>query len=538
MVEGIENIELKSEFPAKVDNYIKTKIDEITKESVKNGKKDQWKNQLWFGDNLDVMRKMPSDYVDLIYLDPPFNSDANYNLLVIEKDGSKSKSQIKVFEDTWTWGEDAQLTYHEIMTSPSQLIPDKLRKMIAAMREYIGECSLMAYLVNMAIRLCEMRRLLKESGSIYLHCDPTASHYLKIMMDAIYGPINFRNEIVWCYSKWTNKSTKFQQNHDIILSYGKTKDTYFNPLYTITKRYQKSLDMGYGTNVANGVKQVIVYDDNKIDEAKKKYPDYKLVIAKNKGVLMSDWWEIPILNSMAKERLGYPTQKPEALIERIIQASCPLDGIVLDPFCGCGTTVSVAQRSNIKWIGIDITHIAIGIIRKRLVDNYGKIDLEVHGEPKDVTSALKLAEEDKYQFQWWFVDALGGIPAQDKKKGADGGVDGIIYYGDDPKDPLNVKKIIISVKGGNTKPSDVRDLAGTVKREKAMVGVFATAQKPTSDMIKEANSHLPVVWQPDPNEKPIMTYPEIQIISIEDYFNGKRIKYPDVRFIGMYGVKK
>lgn len=483
---------------------------------------EDWKNKLYYGDNLDVMREMNSESIDLIYLDPPFNSGKNYNISMIEKDGSKSKAQVQAFEDTWSWGPSANLAYDELMTSTSELISSDIKGLIESNVKYLGKTSLAAYMVHMAPRLCEMKRLLKSTGSIYLHCDPSASHYLKMLMDAIFGFGNFRNEIVWCYTGSQNAHNYFQCKHDIILFYSKTKNYYFDSEsiripFNITSKY---------------------YVDDEGRKYTKKYG--KIYYVKHDGKIPEDYWiDINRLHHISNERLGYPTQKPESLLDRILKASCPPGGTVLDPFCGCGTTIAVAQRLGIRWVGIDITHLAINIIKKRLFDTYGDIQIELHGDPKDATSALSLASQDKYQFQWWFVDVLGGIPHKGKKKGADTGIDGVIYYSDDPKDITHMQRVIISVKGGTVGPKDIRDLVGVIKREKAAVGVIAIANNPTTDMIKEINSHPLNVWTRGSEDSvDWFKYPSIQMISVEEYFGGKRIIYPNIQTVGMYSTVK
>ncbi len=466
---------------------------------------EDWKNQLYYGDNLKVMRDYISDEsVDLIYLDPPFNSKASYNILYKEANGASSEAQIRAFEDTWHWGIEAEEEYHELVTEG----PKKLSDLIQSMRMFLGQNDMMAYLTMMAIRLVEMYRILKRTGSIYLHCDPTASHYLKLVMDAVFDTINFRNEIIWCYKRWPSKQDNFQKMHDIILRYSKSKNATWNQLYeAFTEQTQK--------RIKGGMKiEHIVGESGKI-----------LIRATNEkspGVAMCDYWNIPMIAGQAKERMGYPTQKPEALLERIITASSNEKDIVFDPFCGCGTAITVAEQMGRKWVGIDITHLAITLIKHRLEDNF-KSDLafyKVIGEPTDLHGAEALAEQDKYQFEWWAIGLVDARPANNKKKGADSGIDGYINFFDD--NTSKAKTVIISVKGGHVTVSQIRDLKGVLERENAPIGIFITLKNPTRPMLEEAVSagfYIPEHYQDK-------HYPKIQIITIEELLNGRQIKYP------------
>jgi len=458
-----------------------------------------WKNKLYYGDNLDIMREHIADEsVDLIYLDPPFNSKATYNVLFQEKNGTESGAQIEAFEDTWQWGIESEEEYHEIVTQG----PKKLADLIQALRSFLGANDMMSYLVMMAIRLVEMHRILKPTGSIYLHCDPTASHYLKLVMDAVFSAYNYRNEIIWSYRRWTGKSKRFQKLHDVIFFYTKNQDYTYNALYTDYTEKSLFRKQFYHTRI----KGDDVYETS-INE---------------RGVRMGDVWEIPVINSQAKERLGYPTQKPEALLERIIKVSSNEGDIVLDPFCGCGTTVAEAERLGRDWIGIDITNLAVTLMKHRLEDTFGP-DLspyEVMGDPKDLHGAKALAEQDKYQFEWWALGKVAARPAQDKKKGADKGIDGYVYFIDDASG--KAKSIIVSVKGGHVTVSQIRDLKGVLEREQATIGAFITLQEPTKNMKEEAAA----AGFYEPELYPGRHYPKLQILTIEDILNGKQLEYP------------
>jgi len=490
-------------------------------------------NLLFYGDNLAVLRGRDADgrpliadeSVDLIYLDPPFNSAANYNVLFRAPDGKASASQIEAFEDTWHWTDAAAQAFHEVVTGRHQRAGTLLR----AMRDALGENDMMAYLAMMAVRLIELHRVLKPTGSLYLHCDPTASHYLKLLLDGIFGPENFRNEIIW--QRTTAKSLmslRLPSNHDIILFYQKTDNAIWNmdtifqayneqdlPEKTAKKythvdqtgrRYRLDSLINPNPNRPNltyeflGVTRVWRWTRERMEEAHRNglvvqtrpgtVPQLKRFLDEQRGIPLGDvWTDIFPLNSQAQERLGYPTQKPLALLERIIKASSRPDDVILDPFCGCGTTVHAAQKLGRRWIGIDVTHLAISLVERRLKDAFPEAGFEVIGVPRDIASARDLAQRDKHQFQWWAVSLVEAVPQGGSKKGADRGIDGIrwVTTGNRPGD---VDRIIVSVKGGaNVSVRDVRDLVGTVEREKALGGVLVTLENPTRDMMREAASH-------------------------------------------------
>lgn len=469
---------------------------------------ESWKNKLYFGDNLDIMREhVPDESIDLIYLDPPFNSKATYNVLFQEKNGTQSAAQITAFEDTWHWGLESEKAYHEIVTQG----PRKLADLMQVLRQFLGQNDMMAYLVMMAIRLVEMHRVLKPTGSIYLHCDPTASHHLKLVLDAIFGVKNFRNEIVWSYRRYTAKSQRFQREHDIILFYGRGGQIVFNEL-----REEYGPRSGLADSHYKQDKDGRWYRWQKRSGRK----PYKVYLSE--GRRMGDVWIIPHINASARERLGYPTQKPEALLERIIKASSNEGDLVLDPFCGCGTTIAVAERLNRRWIGIDITHLAITLMRHRLADTFGTelSPYEVIGDPKDLRSAEALAEENRYQFQWWALGLVDARPAQDKKKGADSGVDGYIYFFDDNSG--KPKKIIVQVKSGKVNRGQIATLKGDMEREKAEIGAFLTLEEPTGPMIAEAAT----AGFYEPEFFPGKKFPRIQILTVNELLEGKELQYP------------
>lgn len=453
---------------------------------------------LYFGDNLDILReKIPPESIDLVYLDPPFNSKKNYNILY-KKDGQDSPSQIQAFEDTWNWNTvGVETSFNELIENKENI---KISNLMIGFEKVMGRNGTLAYLSMMTTRLIELKRVLKSTGSIYLHCDPTASHYLKIVMDVIFGEDNFRNEIVWCYSGGNNAHTYFQRKHDIILFYSKTEKYIFNAKDIVilpreTSRYY-------------------------IDEEGKKYTkkNGKIYYCKHEGKIPEDYWiDIQVLHHISNERLGYPTQKPEALLERIIKASSNEGDIVIDPFCGCGTTVAVAEKLNRKWIGIDITPLAINVIKKRMSDHSSNIKIELDGLPKDLDGAKMLAEQcghnGRFDFQYWVLSLINAIP---NEMGPDGGIDGIIRYSEiDEKFKSTYKDIIVSVKSGkNIKLSEIRDLKGVVDRENASGGIYITLYAPTNDMLKEASVSGTFKYQN-------INIPKIQICTVEDIFNGK-----------------
>ena len=477
-------------------------------------------NNLYFGDCLNILRdNIPKESVDLICLDPPFNSNATYNVLFSSATGDESGSQIEAFEDTWHWGEQSEREYDELVHQSNTNVAE----IIQALRSFLGENDMMAN------RLLELHRVLKPTGSLYLHCDPTASHYLKIVLDGVFGIKNFRNEVIWDYSfRLMDLPSFYNRKHDVILFYGKTDDSKFRMPKTGWSR----------EDILKSRKQKIILDESGEEwiwspggKGKSKNKLRKIEDIVNEGKAISDVWQIPIISSSSKERLGYPTQKPQALLERIIHASSNEGDIVLDPFCGCGTTVHAAQKLNRIWVGIDVTHLAIALIENRLNDAFPGIEYEVHGTPKDLEGARNLAERDKYQFQYWACPLVNAQPYQGNKKGADGGIDGLIHF---QLGKGKAQKIIVSVKGGNNVGvAMVRDLVGVVQREKAAIGLFVTLAEPTKQMVTEA-----VRAGFFESELIATKYPKIQILTIEELLNGtKRAEYPHEQ-LGNVSFKK
>jgi len=466
-----------------------------------------WQNKLFFGDNLEILRKhIPDDSVDLIYLDPPFNSNATYNVLFEEKSGEKSAAQITAFDDTWHWGLESEKAYHEVITRG----PDKLAALVDALRSFLGPNDMMAYLCMMALRLAELHRVLKPAGGLYLHCDSLAHPYLRLILDAIFGGRNRRNDIIWWYpNKLPTGGRVFDRQHDMLLYYIKdARQKYTYCEVRVPTEYE-------GTQLVTkktGGKRIPVYDPETGKQLR--------VPTSDKPV--GDVWRINLIHPQSKERLGYPTQKPEALLERIIQASSNEGDIILDPFCGCGTAIAVAERLHRRWIGIDITHLAITLIKNRLRTAFESelSDYAVIGDPQDLAGAKALARHNRYQFEWWALGLVDARPAQEKKKGADTGIDGIINFIDDPTGKL--KKLLVQVKSGKVTVSQIRDLKGVLEREKAAIGAFITLQEATEPMEKEAATagfYQPEHW-------PGLQYPRLQILTIEKLLAGNKLDYP------------
>jgi len=503
-------------------------------------------NTLHFGDNLEVLKNIKDESVDLIYLDPPFNSNATYNVLFSERDGLPSQAQADAFEDTWGWETGIAARAFDDATKCG----DNLAILMPSFRAWLGDTGLTAYLSMMAVRLIEMKRILKPSGSLFLHCDPTAGHYLKLLLDAIFTAQNFRNEIIWRRSASHNKlSRQFGPIHDTILFYSASEDFVFHPGRTpytkdyIAKmfRYQDEKGAyrlneitgsgvrtgqsgkpwkGYnptakgrhwaipaslraslpraGQGMATQAMLDALAKEGAIVFSPSGRPTYKQ--REGEGVPYQDVWAYQpgtkgVLQGRDEgidqdvkwlddddERLGYPTQKPIGLLERIIESSSDEGAVILDPFCGCGTTVEAAERMKRQWIGIDIAHYAITLIERRL-ERYPESSFKVEGRPTTLAGAIELAKRDKHQFQWWAAWLLGA-QRYEGKKGADRGIDANIFF---PNGPYGFGRIIVSVKGGdNVSPVWVRELAGVVDREKADMGVLVTLAEPTRGMKVEA----------------------------------------------------
>jgi DNA modification methylase len=508
-------------------------------------------NVLYYGDNLDILREhIKDESVDLIYLDPPFNSNQDYNVLFAEHDGSRSSAQVSAFKDTWRWDQAAAKAFRDVVE-----VGGRVSETMQALRRILDSTDMLAYLSMMAPRLVELKRTLKATGSIYLHCDSTASHYLKLLMDAVFGPVNFRNEIIWKrkYGK-AGPTNRFGRCTDSLLYYVKTDQAVLQTQYrasdpnyirkffrfvepdgrkyridnlaspsprpnlTYTYKGYKPPKKGW----AISKEKMALWDK----EGRLHFPSSKSGRIQRKRYLdelegeevQNLWDDILPISSQAAERLGYPTQKPEALLERIINASSEKGDVVLDPFCGCGTTVAVAQRLKRKWIGIDITHLAVSLMKHRLQSSFGRrVKYEVIGEPKDMAGAAELAQSNPYQFQWWALGLVGARPVE-QKKGADKGVDGKLFFHDDIEGG-KTKQIVLSVKSGHVAVSHLRDLRGVIDREEAEIGVLISIEEPTRAMVTEAaNSGF--------YESSWGSHPRLQILTVSELFAGKEIDYP------------
>ena len=493
-------------------------------------------NKLYYGDNLDILRRyVEKESVDLVYLDPPFNSNQDYNVLFKERNGSRSGAQIKAFKDTWIWDEESSRAYHDMVEHG----PPDVSNALQAFQKFLGHNDMLAYLSMMAPRLVELRRVLRDTGSIYLHCDPTASHYLKMLMDAVFGPANFRNEISWKRTPFAGSSKararQYPRSHDVILYYSKGEEwTWNQPELPYTDEYlarfkwqdergyyRKTLLKTYSQATLERLRS-----EGRLIEpvtAGAKY-NYKQYLEESSGTRQVDdfWADINMINPVAAERMGYPTQKPEALLERIIRANSNEGDMVLDPFCGCGTTIAVAQRLNRRWIGIDVTCLAINLMRRRLESAFGgKAEFDVIGEPTAYSEARQLAAENPYQFQWWALDLVGARPVIEKR-GADKGVDGRLLFHDDESG--KTKQVILSVKAGHLAAAHVRDLRGVIEREGAEIGCLISLEEPTQPMRAEAADAS--FYQPPLGAR---TYPRLQLLTVKELLEGKKLQLPEGR---------
>ena len=491
---------------------------------------------LFAADCLDVLNDsaaIPDESIDLIYLDPPFNSNSKYNLPFKGRD--KTHKPVEAFVDIWKWSDEDAETLDDLnrdpRTRPLATIIKFALDIESTPGKQGGRTSLGSYLLNMALRLRAMRRVLKHTGSIYLHCDPTASHYLKLVMDAVFHDFTFLNEVVWHYGKWTNAAKRFQKNHDILLAYVRTWNSHvFNKQFREQESYH--YEKGWHTNVVQGgIRQLIVYDKDKALQ-KIQSGNYDKVVYRegaSKSAL-PDVWNIPIINPMGNERLGYPTQKPLALLERVIKASSNEGDTVLDPFCGCGTTVHAAESLSRTWIGIDISKFSTGLIRDRILHNFKYLnvdDLDLRGTPDSVAEARVLARRDPFEFEKWVCGYIGaeGMFREPGERGADGGVDGVLKFFP-VREGRKVKPeyAIVQVKGGNVSADAVKALHETVRRYEATAGVmvcFADQLRTVENQRVKAT--FSDAWG---------SYPVIQGFSIENLLRDGQLDLP------LYGYKR
>lgn len=537
-------------------------------------KKENIHKKLFYGDNLDVLRKYIKDEtVDLVYIDPPFNSKRNYNQ-IYNNIGKEDKAQAQAFVDTWTWDDDAIRGFDEITKTETSRFSKQTVFLVSGLEKVLGKGSLLAYLIHITLRVNEIQRILKPTGTFYFHCDPTASHYIKIILDSVFCTKggDYLNEITW-KRNFTKKGSQYSMNRfanncDIIFFYSKSSDyTFITPKVKLTdtkeivelydkidekgRRYKsepielpammarENLRYEYkGYTPANGwmmsKEKLIELDKNeKLYFTKNGKPRRKNFMSDYTGSEVDNLWlDILPLGQKQAEGMGYPTQKPEALLERIINASSKEGDVVLDAYCGCGTTVAVAEKLGRKWIGIDITYQSISLILKRLEDSYGKAiinKIELNGVPQDLESAIALAnkKEDKTrkEFEKWCVLSYSGNRAIiNEKKGADGGIDGVAFINDfdDNGSDVGIKSILFSVKS-DKKPhvSYIRDLNGAMQREGAVMGYFITLYPPTKDMLEEAKKIGKYK-----NEYFGKAYDRIKIVTVEQLLLGEEFDVP------------
>ena len=538
------------------------------------------------------MREIASDTVDLVYLDPPFKSDLNYNVLFKADGLTADEAQLTAFKDTWTWDEAAQATYDELQNATNVTLVN----FVNALHVGLERTPMLAYLVNMAIRLIEIHRVLKPTGSMYLHCDPTASHYLKMLSDAVFSPIYFRSEIIWRRTGSHNKMKRWAPIHDVVLFYTKSDDYTWNSprrpymLGHVREHFVEAENGGYKTdyygNVLSGsgtrggesgmpwrgfdptakgrhwaipgkiwdevgIDPVGLTQHEKLDLLYEKgfititegeaWPMYQLTISPGDGPAAPDIWayqpytegtvfgttagidaDVRWLSTQDAERLNYPTQKPLGILKHIINASSRPGDLVLDPFCGCGTTIAAAQMLARRWIGIDISPFAIELIRRQRLEGAFPhlkvgVDYEIAGLPTTLQGAQMMADRDKKGFEIWAVAKIDGIP--NSKKGADKGIDGRIPFKPDGK---TTKFAVVSVKGGKLKADDVRSLIAVSKREETSslgFGVMVVLNPPTSGMKSDAASAGTMEIHGN-------RYPLVQILTIEDILKGKKPHLP------------
>ena len=523
-------------------------------------------NTLYYGDNLDVLRQHVADAsVDLVYLDPPFNSNADYNVLFAEQDGTRAAAQIEAFKDTWRWDEAAAEAFHAVTTGDVAMENPRVADAMRAFATLVPESDMLAYLSMMAPRLVELRRVLKDTGSLYLHCDPTASHYLKLVLDAVFGPENFKSEVIWKRTGTHSSAKRWGPVHDTVLFYSRDEDRMkwnrqFIPLDPKhAARHYRHIDeqgrrFAHGELTAPGTRngrsgavwhgfdvtklgRHWMTTVEKLDEMDKAgqihwpkgggWPRLKKYERDGEGRAVGDVMaDIPPINMKAAERLGYPTQKPEALLERIIQASSDEGDVVLDPFCGCGTAVVAAQKLKRRWVGIDVTHLAVNLIKTRLKGSFNleaKKDYRVVGEPTSLSGAAELAANDPFQFQAWALGLANARVASSAKKGADRGIDGKLFFSDEEKKSAKTKSALFSVKAGKVGVAMVRDLVGTLDREAkngAVIGVLISMNEPTEPMRKEAASagRYDSPWG--------TSHPRVQLLTVGDLLGGKRVDLP------------
>ena len=479
---------------------------------------DKRVRELYRGDCLDILEDyVEPNSIDLIYLDPPFNSKSTYNLPFKDKD--KSYRSVEAFVDTWTWmtDDDIRLAEMEKSLEPDLQLLAQIVGFVRAVERMSGRrvkraSSSASYLLNMGLRLRAMRSTLKDTGSIYLHCDSTEGHYLKLVMDVIFEKKNFKNEIVWFYPSMSAARKQFPKKHDSILFYTKSKNWTFNG-DDVREQYDEQTIRRYEKDVI--------------------FPGGYKARMNPKGRLPYSVWQIPPLRNVSKERLGYPTQKPLDLLDRIIRASSNPGDVVMDPFCGCGTTVHAAEKLDRQWIGIDISRFSTELMRERILDNFSYriqvSDIKVFGIPESVDEARILARESPFEFEKWACGRIGangmGIRKKPGDKGADGGIDGVIELFLISGNKVNKAYAIVQVKGGNVTPDSVKALSETVRRLGAVAGVMVCFEDQMGTVENQRNRDT---WSDDTG-----TYPRIQGYSVKDLLQDKQLKLPS-----RYGRKR
>ena len=528
------------------------------------------------GDNLEEMRRFPDECIDLIATDPPFNSKRDYFVPYRDEHGQEPDTLIRAFTDTWTWGEAAEEAYGELIVEVGGQIGDTIQ----GLRQFLNQTPMMAYLVMMAIRIVEMNRILKPTGSFYLHCDSASSHYLKIVLDAVFGASNFRNEIVWQRTSAHNDGNRFGRVHDIILSYSKSSQPLWNPVYTehdpeyVKKfyrhedergRYQVDNLTGAGTTQGEsgqswrgvdptavsrhwaiphrnswpeGVEPPENYESLSVHEKLDvldangliywpptgRVPRFKRYLSTSKGRRVHDViTDINPLSGQSKERTGYPTQKPIELYKRIVAASSNEGDLILDPFCGCGTTLMASEALNRHWIGIDLTYLATGAVRLQIERLFPQLrnEITITGTPENAEQALELARTNPYGFEeWCATHVLHFRP--NARRGGDGGIDGTFRF---PIGRIQGRqaygKAVAQVKGGNYTLGHIRDFRTAMQNEEADLGVFVVTSPPSRGMETEA-SRSGTYNHPSYE----FSCPKLQIYQIQDYFRNILPKLP------------
>lgn len=484
-------------------------------------------NKLYFGDNLDILRQLneeyPKGFIDLIYIDPPFNSKRNYNVLFESVELTDTTAQKEAFADTWS-----NVSYLDSLDQLAELNIN-LYNFIRNLENTGISISAISYLTTMAIRLYYFHKLLNDTGSFFLHCDPTMSHYLKVLCDIIFGEKNFKNEIIWHYRRWTNVQNQFQQMHDVILFYSKTKKNTFNfTEVDMSESQKKKFHRGWDSNVIHNDKeryaQLIVYSKEKLEVAIKSgrmdTSKYKNIIYRdNPVVAASDVILMPALNSQAKERLGYPTQKPEQLLEILIESCSNKDDLVADFFCGCGTSIAVAEKLQRKWLGVDISHLAIRLIANRIGKDKLNKTYEIHGFPQDLDSAKELANNVKggrLEFEEWIVEyMLHGIL---NEKRNEMGFDGYRTFNDGKQRHI----VMIEVKSGNVTMAYFNHFIRIVEERGGSIGIFVCFKDQiTKNMLLTAKKQDKFLL----NDAPWAD--KIQIITVEELLKGIMPRIPE-----------